>query len=1015
MIDISSDFLYIHKEPIDIDLSTITSRPQNDNFNYYLHHTDIHQWLNKYTNLKILVKKINHNEDNEFSFIYNDPFEFSYSCYSYDFLIYPFLNWRNVESLQREYNSNTRLYRQLRFFIDDKYTKASIICKLYKEIDTNSSPKLYMNYYINKKIINNFILGKKDYKSYVFKIILNKLINNNIKSKSQKELENILEIIPFKVDTGESTDSSTDASTDKFKSNLPKLNIKLFDYQIQDIKWMDYIEQQVLDKNNTISYIYKPYTNIQLNSNSIDILTPVLNLESENSNFIYYCNELIQNNQEFNLLKGIYTYYGGNLINSVGLGKTIITLCHILKNKNNFDQYVNFNDDELCNYFYKRGCNKGNTCHKKILNNTFYCKEHSNTPFIDKRKVCYNNLENFHLYEHITQDFNTQKLNTNSNLIICPGHLSDQWTREYYNSFCDSASKYGKRVLLIITQDQFSNLTFGDILFSDMIITSYNFFNTKIIQNNNKSLDYIVKNIDKYLILENKYDLLHSRDNSIKQFSNFKFNSIILDESHEFKHSKIKYTINSLSSKFKWNITGTPFANGIDGFLDIMSYISKGDNYDMGDKHLQMIKSSSQLFRRNTRETIKNEINKNLITYTTKLLTFTEQERNIYDSYLKGNPNKNHNFLIKLCCHPEIYQETKDLIKNCKTFSEIQHALLEHNHNKMLKSSSIQTKLEHSIKSKEEYIASMTISTTQNNDIDSDAKSYLESIKNELSNDKRNLTNEKKNYDTIKKIYDYLNNFIINIKESETCPICLDDTNTDNLAITKCGHKLCWDCINEYIEEMNNRDFSVKCPKCNVPILKDDIYKYTEETEISNANNHDDELTNLIYKLKSTKIGNIIHYINTKLIENDKCIIFSQWDEILNIIGKSLTKKHVYCKGTVYQKKKAIKNFIEDPSLNIILLSSKNAASGTNLTAANKIILVEPIYGTKKYRQDIENQSIGRSNRIGQKRQIEVIRFIIKDTVEETCFDVDVEEDVDVDVDVDVGVGEDVDATERIV
>ena len=967
MIDISDNFLYIHKEQVQIrdnhDLSNIIG----------LYHADVHQLFNRYTNLKIKFHG-NGNENEDSCFIYTDPFDFSYSCYSSDFLVYPFLNWKSSHELQRDYNSNTRLYRQLRFFIDNSYHRASVICKLHRE-----NNELYINYYINKKIVNSFVLNKKDYKGYIIRSILNKIICNNINYKCQNELNRILETLPNEHELHDQLPPTT----------FPNLNITLFNYQIQDIKWMNYIEQNILNENNLISYIYKPYVNIQLDKNAIDILTPCLNLDSQEPNFIYYCNELIPNipnKNEFNLLKGFYKYFGGNLINSVGLGKTIITLCHILKTPNHFDKFVNFEDDELCNYFYKRGSNKGNTCSKKKLSK-FYCKEHNTTPFIDKRKVYYHNLENFHIYEHIILAHDHYKLITNSNLIICPGHLSDQWTREYYNHFSDSASRNGKRVLLVITQDQFLNLTLGDILFSDIIITSYNFLNNKILQDNNRhSIDSLIKN--SILSHENKYKLLNSKDSFINQFSNFKFNTIILDESHEIKNSNTKCMINKLSSKYKWNITGTPFANGVDGFFDIISYISKGENHNMGDKYVEMIKSSSELFRRNTKETIKNEVKKNLITYTTKLLTFTEQERNIYDSYLTGHADKNHNFLIKLCCHPEIDQETRNIIKNCKTFSEIQNALLDHNHLKITKSISIQKKLEFSIKLKEEEI----LNNNANDNANDNDNQYLESIKNDLSNDKRNLTNEKKNYDIVKRVYDYLKSVINNIKESETCPICLDDTNIDNLAITNCGHKFCWDCINEYIEEMDNRSYQVKCPKCNIAITKDDIYKYQDADLDVDTNlniidlNVDNDLTNLIHTLKSTKIGNIIHYINKELEKDDKCIIFSQWDEILNKIGDSLTQNHVYCKGSVYQKKKAIKNFSENSDTNIILLSSKNAASGTNLTAANKIILVEPVYGTDKYREDIENQSIGRSNRIGQKRPIEVIRFIIKDTIEELCL-----------------------------
>ena len=82
-----------------------------------------------------------------------------------------------------------------------------------------------------------------------------------------------------------------------------------------------------------------------------------------------------------------------------------------------------------------------------------------------------------------------------------------------------------------------------------------------------------------------------------------------------------------------------------------------------------------------------------------------------------------------------------------------------------------------------------------------------------------------------------------------------------------------------------------------------------------------------------------------------------------------------------------IERFKKDPNIKIIMLSSSNAASGINLTEANKILFLETIYGTKEYRKNMEDQCIGRSVRIGQKKPVEIIHFIIKDTIEEDIYD----------------------------
>ena len=155
---------------------------------------------------------------------------------------------------------------------------------------------------------------------------------------------------------------------------------------------------------------------------------------------------------------------------------------------------------------------------------------------------------------------------------------------------------------------------------------------------------------------------------------------------------------------------------------------------------------------------------------------------------------------------------------------------------------------------------------------------------------------------------------------------------------------------------------------------------------VDEKNNELSELGTLIHKIKSTKIGNIIHFLKNDTKNTDKIILFSQWDELLHKVGNILSEykfKIVYCQGSVFQRKRAISSFQKDPDVRIIMLSSRNAASGINLTMANKIILLEPVYGSSEYRKNIEEQAIGRADRIGQKSPIDVYRFIIKDTIEE--------------------------------
>jgi SNF2 family DNA or RNA helicase len=476
---------------------------------------------------------------------------------------------------------------------------------------------------------------------------------------------------------------------------------------------------------------------------------------------------------------------------------------------------------------------------------------------------------------------------------------------------------------------------------------------------------------------------------------------VFLDEAHEIqnmaKSNILTLMIQQVQSTSKWNITGTPFANGLNSFVNLVKYNSTftgsckslDDIVDTGLNE-NLIQLYKQLFRRNTKQSIKTEYSGKLIVENMHSLVFTQQERSLYDSYIAGGKSKHIDFLIKICCHSELYEHTKELIKNCKTLQQIQEVMLKYNKNQLKMLQSTIRKLQHDI----EVIQIEIINMGDVNPYDNTANETLANLKSRLGTAKRKHTITNTQFDTVQRTYNYLVNAIKSIESSdEICPICLDTIDTTEKTITKCGHKFCWSCISETHKiKTNDRRNSFTCPTCNTQINMNEIYIYQQQENTIIEN----ELQQIIHLVKSTKIGNIIHYLKTELVPGDKVILFSQWDELLHKVGNMLEEqrlKIVYCSGTVFQRKRAIQNFMNpNNDTNIILLSSRNAASGINLTEANKIILLEPVYGSSDYRANIESQAIGRADRIGQKRPIEVHRFIIKNTIEEDIIDGKIED-----------------------
>ena len=183
----------------------------------------------------------------------------------------------------------------------------------------------------------------------------------------------------------------------------------------------------------------------------------------------------------------------------------------------------------------------------------------------------------------------------------------------------------------------------------------------------------------------------------------------------------------------------------------------------------------------------------------------------------------------------------------------------------------------------------------------------------------------------------------------------------------------------------------------------------------NNINTGDSTTNPLIIKYGS-KLGKTISIVKSLVSQPDtKIIIFSQWDDMLTLIGTTLSENGIgnsFVKGNVHVRNSAINNFKngvkniiskvksgisnnkvnqdnqdnQDNSLRVIMLSLKNAASGTNLTEATHILFIEPIDASIEECRAIESQAIGRACRVGQKNKITVMRILIENSIEEKIY-----------------------------
>ncbi|GAN08532.1 conserved hypothetical protein [Mucor ambiguus] len=136
----------------------------------------------------------------------------------------------------------------------------------------------------------------------------------------------------------------------------------------------------------------------------------------------------------------------------------------------------------------------------------------------------------------------------------------------------------------------------------------------------------------------------------------------------------------------------------------------------------------------------------------------------------------------------------------------------------------------------------------------------------------------------------------------------------------------------------------------------------------------------------SGKMSFIVDLVKESQIVKDKVVLVSHSIACLDYVQKLLPvfgSKLCRIDGTTPgpERQTIVDRFQSDESYNVMLLSAKAAAIGINLTAANRVVLIDqdwnPLY---------DEQSIGRVFRYGQTKPVFVYRLITSSTIEERIF-----------------------------
>lgn len=504
------------------------------------------------------------------------------------------------------------------------------------------------------------------------------------------------------------------------------------------------------------------------------------------------------------------------------------------------------------------------------------------------------------------------------NLVICPVVSMNQWVKEI--------EKYGSKIFKVLLY--YGNINEKNI--NELIILPDNRI-TVIITSFGK-----IENIKRRL----KEDTFLTKLN---------FKRIIIDEAHILKTvtSSTTRAINTIKSKYKWLLTGTPIQNRLSDLYSLTKFLKA---YPHAYYFCKKCKCESLYWL--------NRIPYSGIDYSKikkQFCTcghFSAQHFSWFNRHIQ-NP-------IKKYGHTEIGEEVFKKLENIT-----KNLVLRRTKDELIK--------ELGLPIKQVKIARLYFSNNE--------KQFYDSLYKETKNTFNKITESpyggiSSNYISIFSLLQRMrmavNHPILVTKEFnneiQICGFCGEEV--DDPIISFCNHVFCREEVKLFL---NNE---TKCPICKIK-LSINLLEETNKKILGfniNPNNW----------ISSTKIEFIIQQLTliNQQIYSPKVLIFSQFVNFLELLRWRLDRAgfrcvKIYGNTSLIQRQAAIKCFNENPEISVFLISLKAGGLALNLTEASYVFIADLWWNPS-----VEDQAMDRIHRIGQNRPIKITKIIIEDSIE---------------------------------
>lgn len=138
--------------------------------------------------------------------------------------------------------------------------------------------------------------------------------------------------------------------------------------------------------------------------------------------------------------------------------------------------------------------------------------------------------------------------------------------------------------------------------------------------------------------------------------------------------------------------------------------------------------------------------------------------------------------------------------------------------------------------------------------------------------------------------------------------------------------------------------------------------------------------------MNSGKVEALVRLLNQYKANGDRVLVFSQFTMVLDVLEAVLQTSMIQYSRIdgstrVDERQTLIDQFRDNEDITCFLLSTGAGGQGINLMYANKVIIFDQSFNPQ---DDVQAEN--RAHRVGQKRDVEVVRLITKGTIEEPMY-----------------------------